>query len=351
MTDLTRLLIAAAALGAAVSTFAQTPQEAAPPAPASMHKAAGAAQPGDRSEVDRLLERAARGEQLTDAELDKVLAATPHEEVSVHMIMVPMVVVNRSGRPVGGLTVKDFELRDLGQVRPITWFSEEMNRPFRLALLLDVSESMSIDVTRRRLEQALTPLGREVGLVDRMMLLSFSDHGVEQRSGWSDRPMALVQQAMDVQVHGRTAVVDALAVAAKQFPDAPKERQAIVLVTDGMDNASELTVKDAIDAARAVDVPVYVILLGGLEREIQNRHYTGTPLGALADVAEQTGGRAFMVDSREAAEQAATKIRDDLRHQYWMSFQPAQPPDGRFRPIEVKVKGWGLRVRTRSGYR
>jgi Ca-activated chloride channel homolog len=343
--------LAHAALVLLAAALPAPAQSNAPPAQQQSARPGGAAQPGDRSEVDRLLERAAKGEQLTDAELDQVLASTPHEEVSVSMIMVPMVVVDHKGRPVGGLTVKDFKVEDLGKQRPITWFSEEMNRPFRMALLLDVSESMSLEVTRRRLEQALVPIGREVGLVDRLMLLSFSDHGVQQRSGWSDRPMALIDDALRVAVHGRTAVVDALAAAAKQFPDAPKERQAIVLVTDGMDNASELTVADAVEAARAVDVPVYVLLLGGLDREIQNRRFTGSPLRGLEEVAEETGGRAFLIDDPAAAERAAAQIRDDLRHQYWLSFHPASPPDGRFRPIAVSVKRWGLRVRTRAGYR
>lgn len=320
--------------------------------PAQTPPAAGFPAPVPDPAAQRLLERAARGEQLTDAELEQLLAATPHEEVDVSLVMVPIVVVDRRNRTVPGLTVKDFTLEDPpGRPRPIAWFSEEMNRPFRLAVLLDVSESMSMDVMRERLKTALVPLGREVGLVDRIMLLSFSDRGVHRLTGWSDRPMAVVQDALAAPTHGKTAIVDALALAAQQFPQAPKERQAIVLVTDGLDNASELTVADAVEAARSVDVPVYVVLVGGADREIQARRYTGTPLQALVEIAEQTGGRWLFVGDREGAELAAARIRDDLRHQYWLAFRPDGKRDGRFRPIRVEVDAFGARIRTRAGYR
>lgn len=291
------------------------------------------------------------GPPLTDAELEEVLAGTHHEEVQVSMVLAPAVVEDHRGRPVTGLAVQDFELQDAGKPQKITWFSEELNRPFRMALLLDVSESMSLDEARRRLTETVIPLAREVGLADRIMLLTFSDQGVKKLSGWSDRPMALARQALEAPVHGRTAIVDALAMAAGQFPETPKERQAVVLVTDGMDNASELTAKDAIDAARLVDVPVYVVLLGGWEREVQRKHYEGSPLRTLADIAEETGGRFFLVDEVDAALSAAVQIRDDLRHQYWLAFRPSRPPDGRFRPITIKVKRHGAEVRTRAGYR
>ncbi len=163
--------------------------------------------------------------------------------------------------------------------------------------------------------------------------------------------MAVVQHALEAPVHGRTAIVDALAMAAGQFPEAPKERQAIVLVTDGMDNASELTAQDAINAARLVDVPLYVILLGGWERQVQGKYYAGSPLRALEGIAEETGGRFFLTDGPDTALTAAAQIRDDLRPQYWLAIRPSKPPDGRFRPITIKVKRAGAFVRTRAGYR
>ena len=323
----------------------------APSAPSAAPSAAPSVAQ-EKPKIEALLERAAHGQALTDAELERILAETKVEEVDVRLVMVPIVVVDRRNRAIAGLVKDDFRVEDPpGRPRPISWFSEEMNRPFRLAVLLDVSESMSLDEMRRRLEEALVPLAREVGLVDRIMLLTFSDFEVEKLTGWSDRPMAVVQDAIAAATHGRTAIVDALALAARQFPETPKERQAIVLVTDGMDNASQLTVDDAVEAARSVDVPVYVMLLGGLDRQIQARRYTGTPLEGLAEVAEQTGGRWFVVGDREQAELAAARVRDDLRHQYWLAFQPPGGRDGRFRPITVKVDKSGARVRTRAGYR
>jgi len=107
----------------------------------------------------------------------------------------------------------------------------------------------------------------------------------------------------------------------------------------------------ALRAAREVDVPVYVLMLGGVDRAIQGKRFAGSPLRNLAEIAEQTGGRSFLIDGPQAALDAAARIRDDLRHQYWLAFRPSKAPDGRFRPLTVKGDRRGAKVLTRAGYR
>jgi VWFA-related protein len=316
--------------------------------------AAGAPEPeADRAEAERLLREVAAGRaSLSDEELEAILEALPSEKVDVNLVMLPVVATDRRGRSVPGLEADDFEVIEHGVgERPLAWFSEESSRPFRIALLVDTSGSMSGERTTEQLRDALVPLAREVSLVDKVKLLSFSDADVVERTDWTRRALSVVEQAIELPRGGRTALADALVVAAETLPPVPRERQAIVLVSDGMDNASSASVYEAVAAARSIDVPVYVLGIGGLGREIQDRLEMHSPLDLLETVAEQTGGRFFLVKDHEDALEAAGRIREDLRHQYWLAIHPSSPPDGRFRPLTVRVDRRNVEVRTRLGYR
>ncbi len=308
----------------------------------------------DHAKADELLRRVASGgPPLTDAEVDIVLAASHTDEVDVDLVMLAAVVVGRHDEPISGLQKKDFTLREDGHLRTIAWFSEDHGREFRLMLMLDVSGSMAEGMRTAEIRAALLPLMREIRRKDFLRLYTFAAGEVTAASDWNNRAFSTLDQALRLPRRGRTALVDALVVAADFLSRAPRERQAIVLVSDGMDNASEMTPEQVINAARSVEVPIYVFALGGPSREIQERRGQ-SPLEVLHRIAEQTGGRFFLVggeDEAERARQAAAAIRDDLRHQYWLAFRPESPADGAFHPIDIAVKGKGLRVRSRQGYR
>lgn len=306
----------------------------------------------EERELRRLMERAAAGgAPLSDAELEKVLAAFPPQEVDVNLVMLPVVVTDRRGRPLVGLDAGDFTVFEGGQERPISYFREEKTRAFRVGLLLDVSGSMIGDGVSAWIYTALRPLVRSLGPEDRMRLLSFSEGEVIERTDWTSRGMLLVQRAAAIPRGGKTAVVDALKAAPHFFPEAPRDRQALILLSDGIDNASTSTVQEVIDAARRVDVPLYVFALGGVDREIQAKKGQDGPILLLSKVAEQTGGRLFLIRDAETAEAAVERFLEDLRHQYWLAVEPLRPPDGTFRELEIKVRKRGAKLRTRLGYR
>lgn len=314
-----------------------------------------AADSGSREHVQDLLRRVATGgPPLSDEELELVLAVSHTDEVDVALVMMSAVVVDRRGRPAAGLVKDDFEVFDDGRRRPIVWFNEELGRPFRIVLLLDVSGSMGVGMATAEIRAALLPLTRQIRHGDRVKLISFASRGIQEHTGWSRRPMRVLDEALRIPRHGKTALADALAAAAGLLPEAPQDRQAIVLVSDGIDNASHLTAEEAAQAARAVDVPVYVIALGGPSREIQWRRSDTNPLDVLQRVAQLTGGRFFLVggpDDTAVAAQVAVQIRDDLRHQYWLAIRAAGPRNGAFHELRLKVRRRGAKVLTRQGYR
>ncbi|MDQ7007603.1 MAG: VWA domain-containing protein [Acidobacteriota bacterium] len=315
----------------------------------------GGEEPVDQERARRLMQRVASGgARLSDEEFQLVMAASHTDEVEVELVMVTAVVVDRRSRPLTGLEREDFQLFDDGQPRPLAWFGEELAAPFRLVLLLDVSGSMADRSRTAAIRAALLPLMRQVRRRDRVRLVSFADRGVQVHGSWSARPLSLLSEALSIQRRGRTALADALAAAAALLAPSPLERQAIVLVSDGLDNASRLAPAQAAAAALEVAAPVYVLALGGPAREIQARRNPQNPLAGLREVARLTGGRFFLIGGEEElsrARAAARQIRDDLRHQYRLAFRPAPGRRQGAHRIEVRVHRRGARVLARRGYR
>ncbi|GAB4376131.1 MAG: hypothetical protein Kow0062_16040 [Acidobacteriota bacterium] len=299
-----------------------------------------------------LAAKAASGAALTDAEIRELLEALPGERVDVPLVMLPVVVVDRRGRPIEDLRERDFTVLEDGRPVELTWFRRDASADLRLLLLIDASGSMRPPAAVERLRRALLPLMRRIHRKDRLRLVSFARHGdVRVHGPWTSRAMLTLRRVLEIPRGGRTAIADALVEAAGMLPRAPVDRQAIVLVSDGVDNASRESFAAVIDAARAVETPVYVIAVGGQGRRIAAERTPDGPLAALRAIARETGGRFFVASDPAAAAEAARRIEDDLRHQYWLAFRPSRPPDGRFRRLEVRLARPGLTARTRSGYR
>jgi Ca-activated chloride channel family protein len=145
-----------------------------------------------------------------------------------------------------------------------------------------------------------------------------------------------------------TAMYDALYYACRdkllKSPQAGSVRRAIILLSDGDDNASHVTREEAIEMALLANAIVYTIS-------------TNFPSGGssgdkvLQRIAEATGGRAFQPFQLNDVANAFAQIQDDLRSQYELSYHPDNfAPDGRYRTIEISALRKGLKVRSRTGY-
>lgn len=303
----------------------------------------------------RLLElqrRLDQGQKLSDDEMNELLAAMPPEEVDVNLVMVPVLVTSRWGRPITDLEEGDFALVAGGVKRPLAFFNRDSQLPLRLAVLLDVSGSMGQPEQRARVRQVLASMAMGLRRGDEMRLLTFASGEVRQQNDWTTHIPNVVARALSIEAGGETAIVDALEEAARMMPEPATSRPAIILITDGIDNASSHTVEQAVQAARSIGTPIYAFGVGGVDRAIQDRaEDEPSPFDALRVVAEQTGGLFFPVIDQPQAQQATLQIASELRSQYWLAFKPDGPSDGRFRPIRVTVDRAGARIRARSGYR
>jgi Ca-activated chloride channel family protein len=130
-----------------------------------------------------------------------------------------------------------------------------------------------------------------------------------------------------------------------------KGRKAIVLITDGIDNASQLSIFDAVNLARSVSVPIYTI---GFTSFVENLLPKGSRQGShrvLQRFSEETGGLLHTVNDPDDLKEAVLDIQQELRFQYLIGYRPTRELwDGSFRRVKLETTRGGFVVRTRTGY-
>ena len=148
-----------------------------------------------------------------------------------------------------------------------------------------------------------------------------------------------------------------------------KGRKALVLLTDGVDNGSKVSLSDAIGAAQKADTLVYSILFsgsypqnyGGFGGSRMGRHGGGYPRNpnfnrpggkkVLQQISQETGGRFFEITQKEPISKAYGNIEQDLRNQYSIGYSPEHTePSGGYRHIHLTTKQKDLKVQAREGY-
>jgi VWFA-related protein len=150
---------------------------------------------------------------------------------------------------------------------------------------------------------------------------------------------------------GTTAIWDSIAVTCRQVlaRSAGQRRRAIILLTDGHDSSSRVARSSAIDQAIGTDTVIYAIGIG-------DSKYEGVDKGALKDVAERTGGRAFFPKKEDDLRAAFAEIEQELRSQYLLAYSPSNKSrDGGFRKMTLEITNPDLqkeklKLRYRPGY-
>jgi Ca-activated chloride channel family protein len=161
----------------------------------------------------------------------------------------------------------------------------------------------------------------------------------------------------DIETFGSTGLHDALDKGARDLASHGEARRAVVVVTDGVDTASQNRPEDVIARSRALDVPIYAVSVVSPLDDPGSERYAGKerPAAAVAGAqvleryADHSGGAAFVVSDFGGLRTASARIAYELKHQYRLGYDP---PDGppRFRRVEVRTTRKGVQVRTRSGY-
>jgi len=172
-------------------------------------------------------------------------------------------------------------------------------------------------------------------------------------ANFDKNPSALLRQLFFLKPEGRTALYDAVIQTSNELLSGTNMKKAILLFTDGVDNASQLTTKDIERVMQNESVPVYAIGMKNASYTVLNEEERKElSLSALELLAQSSGGRMFLVSGDEDLRPIANAIDGELRRQYVLGFEPSGEGDVKYWPIVVTVKGGGTRVvRARRGYR
>ncbi len=260
------------------------------------------------------------------------------------------------GRPITDLRRDEFRIYEDGRLQPIAHFHEGRGLPARVLLLVDASGSMNdewkVTSARRAAGQILDALAPD----DQVALAGFDSRywGVVAFT----RNKEEIRKGLEsVTPFGSTALHDALDKGAHDIASWGEGRRAVVVLTDGVDNASQSTPDVVIARSRALDVPIYAVSVVSPLDDPHSREFLGDKKRAEAALAEETlsryaslsGGVAFRVSDLAGLRLAADRIANELKHQYRLGWTPGTGST-RFRRVAVVTTRKGVTVRTRSGY-
>lgn len=263
----------------------------------------------------------------------------------VDLTTVTATVTDTDGRLVVDLPRDSFELFEDGEPQSIAQFTHE-RVPVALGMLLDSSDSMygqRIKDARAAVERFLFEL---LDPQDQFFLLTFN-HVPHILTKWT-ASAEVVRRALDeVRPFGGTAVYDAVVNALPLFERRARQRAALVIISDGADTASDLTLREARAALLRSDAFVYAIAIDSPERQPIN---TRVNPDALREITNQSGGTTQVVRDAAGLDEATHAIAEELNRQYLIGYTSPRAADGQFHSIRVRVKGTGYKVRARSGY-
>jgi len=258
-------------------------------------------------------------------------------------------VRDEKGHFVTGLTKDDFIVLDNDKEQSISYFSQELNQPLTIALVIDRSRSVQsalskAQVAARNFFSSVLRAGK-----DRAVVVAF-DSGVYVVQDFTDDASSLAAASSKLTAAGGTSIFDAVYKTTRdKLGEEEEGRRVILLITDGDDTTSRASIEQAIEIALKNNVIIYAIRVSG-EGSLNVRDLQGKPV--LDRLTEATGGRQFHLDGDEnQLASFLTKLQDELRSQYSIGYQfQTASSDRSFHKLTIKLLHANLRAFTRRGY-
>ena len=273
-----------------------------------------------------------------------LLAQAPSFRAETRLVVVHATVRNARGVLVTGLERDAFTVYENGKRQPITLFRHD-DIPVSLGLLIDNSGSMR--TLRSKVEAAALGLAHASNPLDEIFVLNFNDKARIDVPFTSDRQVleAGIGRADAI---GGTAMRDAIAMAEAYVSEhATRDRKVLVVITDGIDNASIATSDGIAKQADERDTVIFAVGLFGTDDHVKAGRRE------LDRLAAGTGGVTYYPAAIDDIGAVALEIARQIRNQYTIAYAPlTQGLDGTYRAIRVVASGpEHLSVVTRAGYR
>jgi Ca-activated chloride channel homolog len=267
--------------------------------------------------------------------------------VDVDLVVLHAAVRDRKGRTVPELRESDFEVYEDGVRQSIRTFKRE-DVPVTVGLVVDHSGSMSrklagVMSAARSFVQSSNP-------EDEMFVVNFNEKvtlGLKAGVLFTSSADELGAAILNAPVTGQTALYDAVGEALQRLKSAGRDKQVLIVISDGADNASTLRLSELLLQVRQSSALVYTI--GIFDSADPDRNPR-----VLRRLAGNTGGEAFFPDELNPVSAVCERIARDIRNQYTIGYlSTSADRPGTYRSIRVGVPRSGkgkLSVRTRSGY-
>ncbi|MGH9513565.1 MAG: VWA domain-containing protein [Terriglobales bacterium] len=291
-------------------------------------------------------------------------------KVSVNVVQLFFNVKDKRGALIPNLTKQDFQVFEDGKPQTIKYFTPESNLPLTLGILIDSSGSQ-VNVLDMEKEVGGAFLSQIITDKDLAFVIDFNVNADLLQDFTSS--VHLLKAALNsarINTGGGGGVIpgmgggpiptgpngpkgtvlyDAIYLASHDELAQQVGRKAMIILTDGEDEGSQLKIQDAIEAAQKSDSIVYVLLCA--DRGFYGfGGYSGE--GEMKKVTQQTGGRVIEVGNKpEKLKAAFDQIANELRSQYNIGYTPTNTvKDGSFRKVEIRPNNKDYKIQARSGY-
>jgi VWFA-related protein len=296
---------------------------------------------------------------------DDIASSDDAVRLGAELVNVMFSAVDRNNRVISDIRQEDITILEDGRPQQIFTFKRETTLPINIAILMDLSGSQEYTFPQERMAageflRSIIRPGK-----DSASILTFQDD-VELVQGLTSRIETLTRAFDEIQYSRRfgpsssrrqaTALYDAIYITADEvlsrdsnrtaLSDDAATRRAIILLTDGVDNASSRKLEEAIDRAWRSGVVIYAVGIGDRFR------FEGVREDVLRRMSEETGGRAYFPHGPDDLLDDFRQIESEMRSQYLVAYAPTNTThDGRFRRIEVRVNARAdARIIHRRGY-
>jgi VWFA-related protein len=306
-------------------------------------------------------------------------AATANQDstirVDVDLVNILFTVrAKKGGQLIPNLEKNNFSISENGTPQTIQRFSRETDLPITLGLLIDISASQLrlIEIERQAAAQFFSTVIRKK---DEAFLISFGKT-TELLQDYTNSPRQLEAGLNDLRgdeqapTIGRspipvntgpipqsgtpkgTLLYDAIYLAANEKLKSEVGRKAMILITDGGDQGSTYTLRQALEMAQRSDAIIYSIYyVDRMAYGGRGMMFGGGDEGGLKKLSEETGGHVFTVSKKNSLSDIFKEIQDELRNQYSIGYSSTSPNrDGTFRRLDIKTDDANNKVQARSGY-
>jgi Ca-activated chloride channel homolog len=265
------------------------------------------------------------------------------------LVLVPVTVTDPHSANINGLERDRFAILDNGRPQPISVFYTE-DAPCSVGVVLDVSGSMkrSLDLEKAAVRAFLQASNPE----DEFFLVTVSSN-----PGAITGPVADIREidnlARSATAGGGTSLYDTIYSALQHGSMFKKQRRALLVISDGMDNLSRYSRRELMSMAVESDTQVYTMAIAGTRVGAKGAELAEIQRGLefMQDLAKQTGGMNIRLGDYENPSVAATRLARALRSQYVIGYRnPDTDQSGKWHRIQVKVNLSKVNVYARSGY-